>query len=259
LEKNHNSNFLIVRKVIAFLDDANHTATLSEVAHEINISSNELANILTNWGFAEPVNFSKYLSQGFSRSIPLTTDVSVSNCTATNIHVTDARDPALKQIFHNYIDTPFGPALALATLHGICGLGFSAEVGIDETKHDFMARWPNAQFIQSAEHLTHYENMMFDDDHIVPMHLIGSPFYVKVWKALLGVRMGSASTYSNVALRAGSVRAVRAVGTAIGKNPISWLIPCHRVLRKDGSLGGYHWGLSIKRAMLAYEALKTRT
>lgn len=256
LEKNHNSNFLIVQRVIAFLDDANHSATLSEVAHEMNISPNKLINILTNWGFVDPVDFSTYLSQGFSRSIPLTTDVPVSNHIATNIHVTDAHDPALEQIFYNHIDTPFGPALALATLHGICGLGFSAKVGMDETKHDFMSRWPNAQFIQSPEHLTHYENMMFDDDRIVPMHLIGSPFYVKVWKALLEIPKGYASTYSDVAVRAGNLRAVRAVGTAIGKNPISWLIPCHRVLRKDGSLGGYHWGTGIKRAMLAYEALK---
>lgn len=113
--------------------------------------------------------------------------------------------------------------------------------------------------MQSTEHLAHYENMLFEDECAVPMHLIGSPFYVKVWKALMEIPMGHASTYSDVALRAGNARAVRAVGTAIGKNPISWLIPCHRALRKDGSLGGYHWGLSIKRAILAYEAFKTHT
>ena len=109
------------------------------------------------------------------------------------------------------------------------------------------------------DNLAQYESSLFDDDHAAPMHLIGSPFYVKVWKALLEIPMNHASTYSDVALRAGNARAVRAVGTAIGKNPISWLIPCHRALRKDRSLGGYHWGLSIKRAMLAYEAFKART
>ena len=139
------------------------------------------------------------------------------------------------------------------------GIAVGDEFEFVQDRREKDRRWPKAQFIQSVENLAQYESSLFDDDHTVPMHLIGSPFYVKVWKALLEIPMGHASTYSAVALRAGNVRAVRAVGTAIGKNPISWLIPCHRVLRKDGSLGGYHWGLSIKRAMLAYEAFKTRT
>jgi len=257
--KYNRHDFKVITRAMNFLDTADPDLALSDVAHGLEISPDKLINTLENWSGAVSDDFPQYLSHGFSHSIPLATEVSVSNHPAPNTHMTGAHDPALDQIFYNDIDTPFGPALALATPHGLCGLGFSAEVGVDETKHDFMARWPKAQFMQSAEHLTHYENMLFDAERMVPVHLIGSPFYVKVWKALLEIPMGHASTYSDVALRAGNARAVRAVGTAIGKNPISWLIPCHRALRKDGSLGGYHWGLSIKRAMLAYEALKTRT
>ena len=256
--KFYRHDFNVVQGAIDFLDTAGPDVTLTDVAHALEISRDKLMFALTNWAGAVSDDFPQYLNQGFSHSIPLITDVPVSDNIVPLIHVTDTHDASLDQIFYNDIDTPFGPALVFATRHGICGLGFSAEVGMDETKHDFIARWPKAQFIQSAENLARYETLLFSDDHTVPMHLIGSPFYVKVWKALLEIPMGHASTYSDVALRAGNARAVRAVGTAIGKNPISWLIPCHRALRKDGSLGGYHWGLSIKRAMLAYEAFNAR-
>ena len=257
--KYNRHDFNIIQKAIDFLDTAGQDVTLAEVAFGLEISCDKLTVTLKNWTGAVSDDFPQYLTQGFSHSIPLTTSVSVSDFSGPNIHVTDAHDAALDEIFYNDIDTPFGSALVFATQLGICGLGFRAEIGMEETKHDFIARWPNAKFIQSVENLAQYEFSLFDDDHTVPMHLIGSPFYVKVWQALLEIPMGHASTYSDVALRAGNARAVRAVGTAIGKNPISWLIPCHRALRKDRSLGGYHWGLSIKRAMLAYEAFKART
>ena len=255
---NHH-DFNVIQRAIDFLDTAGSDITLTDVAHALEVSRDKLMFTLENWSGAVSDDFPQYLSQGFSHLIPLTTDVSVSDFSGPNVHVTDAHDAALDKIFYNDIDTPFGSALIFATRHGICGLGFGAEIGMEETKHDFIARWPKAQFIQSSENLARYESSLFDDVHAAPMHLIGSPFYVQVWKALLEIPMGHASTYSDVALRAGNARAVRAVGTAIGKNPISWLIPCHRALRKDGSLGGYHWGLSLKRAMLAYEALKART
>ena len=255
---NHH-DFNVIQRAIDFLDTAGSDVTLTDVAHALEISPDKLMFTLKNWAGVVSDDFPQYLSQGFSHPIPLTTDDSVSDFSGSNIHVTDSHDAALDKIFYNDIDTPFGPALVFATRHGICGLGFGAEIGMEETKHDFIARWPKAQFIQSSENLARYESVLFDDVHAAPMHLIGSPFYVKVWKALLEIPTGHANTYSDVASRAGNMRAVRAVGTAIGKNPISWLIPCHRALRKDGSLGGYHWGLGIKRTMLTYEALKART
>ena len=89
-----------------------------------------------------------------------------------------------------------------------------------------------------------------------PLLLIGAPFQIKVWQALLAIPSGHVTTYSEIAQAIGTPKAVRAVGTAVGRNPISWLIPCHRALRKSGALGGYHWGLRVKRAMLAYEAAR---
>jgi AraC family transcriptional regulator of adaptative response/methylated-DNA-[protein]-cysteine methyltransferase len=88
------------------------------------------------------------------------------------------------------------------------------------------------------------------------LHMIGAPLQIKVWEALLRIPSGHVTTYSEIATAIGAPRAVRAVGTAVGRNPVSWLIPCHRALRKSGALGGYHWGLPVKRAMLAYEAAR---
>jgi AraC family transcriptional regulator of adaptative response/methylated-DNA-[protein]-cysteine methyltransferase len=89
-----------------------------------------------------------------------------------------------------------------------------------------------------------------------PLHLIGAPFQIKVWEALLNIPSGHVTTYSEIAGAIGSPRATRAVGTAVGRNPVSWLIPCHRAMRKSGGLGGYHWGLPVKRALLAYESAR---
>jgi len=86
---------------------------------------------------------------------------------------------------------------------------------------------------------------------------MGGPFQIKVWEALLAVPQGHVTTYSEIARTVCSPRAVRAVGNAVGRNPISWIIPCHRALRRDGGLGGYHWGTRVKRAMLAWEAART--
>jgi AraC family transcriptional regulator of adaptative response/methylated-DNA-[protein]-cysteine methyltransferase len=90
-----------------------------------------------------------------------------------------------------------------------------------------------------------------------PLFLIGAPFQIKVWEALLRIPSGHVTTYSEIAGAVGHSNAMRAVGTAVGRNPISWLIPCHRAMRKSGGLGGYHWGLPVKRAMLAWEAARS--
>jgi AraC family transcriptional regulator, regulatory protein of adaptative response / methylated-DNA-[protein]-cysteine methyltransferase len=94
------------------------------------------------------------------------------------------------------------------------------------------------------------------DNKPTRLHVIGAPFQIKVWEALLNIPSGQVTSYSEIARQIDHPKAVRAVGTAVGRNPISWLIPCHRAMRKSGGLGGYHWGLPVKRAMLAYEAAR---
>jgi AraC family transcriptional regulator of adaptative response/methylated-DNA-[protein]-cysteine methyltransferase len=169
-----------------------------------------------------------------------------------------ARKGAGLKIYWGWFDSPFGPALVMGTEKGICGMGFSAEMGEEATMRDLVSRWPEADFVEEPARLRAWVLAAFGGANgateKAPLVLIGAPFQIKVWEALLSIPSGHVTTYSEIAEAVGSPRAVRAVGTAVGRNPISWLIPCHRALRKSGGLGGYHWGLPMKRAMLAHEA-----
>jgi AraC family transcriptional regulator of adaptative response/methylated-DNA-[protein]-cysteine methyltransferase len=164
-------------------------------------------------------------------------------------------------IFWGWFESPFGPALVMGTEKGICGIGFSAETGAAATMEDLVSRWPKARFIEDPMMLRPWVLAAFgvasNATETAPLYLIGAPFQIKVWEALLQIPTGHVTSYSELAEAVGHPKAMRAVGTAVGRNPISFLIPCHRALRKSGGLGGYHWGLPVKRAMLAWEAARS--
>ena len=145
-------------------------------------------------------------------------------------------------IRYGYTEAPFGKVLVAKTEQGICYAGFT------ESTDDLKSRYPQAS-IQNGI-VWEYDDFLKESD----FHLKGTEFQLKVWKALLNIPTGETRSYSDVAKDIGSPNAVRAVGTAIGQNPITILIPCHRVLRSDGSLGGYYWGLDKKRAILDSES-----
>ncbi len=149
--------------------------------------------------------------------------------------------------------SPFGEVVAMGTERGLCGLAFAAETGTQAAFDDLASRWPAAAYREDPEALRPWVEAAFRGRGEARLHLIGAPFQIKVWEALLAIPSGHVTTYSDLARAVGRPQAVRAVGTAVGRNPVSWLIPCHRALRKSGGLGGYHWGLGVKRAMLAWE------
>jgi AraC family transcriptional regulator of adaptative response/methylated-DNA-[protein]-cysteine methyltransferase len=155
---------------------------------------------------------------------------------------------------------PFGVALLMATERGLCGLAFADDGEETRAFDDMVARWPNATFRQNQARLESLATRIFDadkrSDEPIGLHLLGTPWQIKVWEALLSIRDGKFTSYGAIAHAMGKDSASRAVGTAVGRNPISYLIPCHRVLGSDGALHGYHWGLSRKRAMLAVEAAR---
>jgi AraC family transcriptional regulator of adaptative response/methylated-DNA-[protein]-cysteine methyltransferase len=155
-----------------------------------------------------------------------------------------------------WFDSPFGPALVMATERGICGMGFADEIGTEAALEDLVSRWPKAEYVEDPEALRPLVDAAFGGK-ATGLHLIGAPFQIKVWEALMAIPSGHVTTYGDIAGVIGHPAAHRAVGTAVGRNPISFLIPCHRALRRDGGLGGYHWGLPRKRAMLAWEAART--
>ena len=157
------------------------------------------------------------------------------------------------EIYYGFTQSPFGNVLIMSTALGICGLAFSDEMGNERAMQDMTQRWPQAKFIHDENHATNLSAMVFTFSVKANLHIIGSSFQIKVWRALLQIRAGQVVTYSDVAAEIDQPSSVRAVGTAIGCNPISFIIPCHRVIRKSGGLGGYHWGLKIKKYLLEFE------
>ena len=161
-------------------------------------------------------------------------------------------------IDYGFADCPFGRVLVMQTEKGVCGLAFGDEGEEEAMLADMTARWPKAVFTPNASQAEKTAQQIFERDGKaqIGLHLLGTPFQIKVWEALLKIPEGRMTTYGALAARLGDAKASRAVGTAVGRNPVSWLIPCHRVLGSDGALHGYHWGLVRKRSMLAMEAAR---
>ncbi|MBX3101438.1 MAG: methylated-DNA--[protein]-cysteine S-methyltransferase [Bacteroidetes bacterium] len=156
-------------------------------------------------------------------------------------------------------DSPFGDVLVASTTQGICHLSF-----IDEDEEaaivQLTARFPQARFTRASDALQEAALSIFTQDWRnrpqLKLHLRGTPFQLKVWQALLHIPEGRLTTYSQLAEEAGYPGASRAVGTAIGRNPVAWLIPCHRVIRATGETGEYFWGSARKQAIIGWEAAR---
>jgi AraC family transcriptional regulator of adaptative response/methylated-DNA-[protein]-cysteine methyltransferase len=162
-------------------------------------------------------------------------------------------------IRYGFHPSPFGRALLMATERGLCGLGFADAEGDEASLLDMTMRWPDANFSRDDAALAPYAARIFDPgrwrpDEPLRVVLIGTDFQIRVWEQLLEIPLGQLSTYSSIASCIGAPKASRAVGAAVGRNPVSFVVPCHRAVGKSGALTGYHWGLTRKRAMLGWEA-----
>jgi AraC family transcriptional regulator of adaptative response/methylated-DNA-[protein]-cysteine methyltransferase len=254
--------------------------SLEEVAAAIGLSPAHFQRVFSQWVGVSPKRYLQYLTLDHAKRL-LDDRFTVLDATyesglsaPSRLHDLFVRWEAMTPgeyarkgkglvISWGWFDCPFGEVLAMGTDRGLCGIAFSTELGRERTLADMRGRWPAAVFRNDCGALASWVAAAFGaSDHggehggEVALHLIGAPFQIKVWEALLAVPSGHVTTYSEIARSIGNAKAVRAVGTAVGRNPISWLIPCHRALRRDGQLGGYHWGLPLKRAMLAYEAAR---
>ena len=162
-------------------------------------------------------------------------------------------------ITYGFHPCPFGMALVMITPRGLAGLAL-ADAGKERVAlRDMKSRWPKAKYVEDFAASAPTARRIFDaalwrKDQPLRVVLIGTDFEVRVWERLLDIPMGKVTTYSDLAARTGSPNAARAVGAAVGKNPICFVVPCHRVIGKSGELTGYHWGLTRKRAMLGWEA-----
>jgi AraC family transcriptional regulator of adaptative response/methylated-DNA-[protein]-cysteine methyltransferase len=155
--------------------------------------------------------------------------------------------------------SPFGSALVMATERGLAGLAFADHGEEPAALADMKSRWPRAAYVEDSARTSIIAKRIFDPAQWQPQQplrvvLIGTDWEVRVWEALLQIPMGRLVTYSDIAGKVRSPAAARAVGAAVGKNPVSFVVPCHRVVGKSGELTGYHWGITRKRAMLGWEA-----
>ena len=162
-------------------------------------------------------------------------------------------------VFFGFHPSPFGSALVMATERGLAGLAF-ADPGEERAALDDMKRrWPRATYVENSARTAAVARRIFDptqwqQDKPLRVVLIGTDWEVRVWETLLQIPMGRLTTYSDIASKIHKPAAARAVGAAVGKNPVSFVVPCHRVVGKSGDLTGYHWGITRKRAMLGWEA-----
>ncbi len=265
-------HYHVIRRAIEEIDAAEAPLSLDALAARMSMSPAHFQRVFTQWVGVSPKRYQQYLALDHARTLlrdrftTLETADAVGLSGSSRLHdlflTWEAMSPGAYAnggkgltIRWGWFDSPFGLALVMATDRGICGLGFAEETGAEPTMADLRSRWPNATFVEDPVALQPMVDAAFGADNGAPVQLalIGAPFQLKVWEALLSIPSGHVTTYSEIAHAIGHPKAVRAVGTAVGRNPISWLIPCHRAVRKSGGLGGYHWGLPVKRAILARE------
>jgi AraC family transcriptional regulator of adaptative response/methylated-DNA-[protein]-cysteine methyltransferase len=274
-------HYNVMRRAIELIDahsaEGDSPLSLEDLAREMGMSAAHFQRLFTKWSGVSPKKFQQYLALGHAKALlrdhftTLETSGAVGLSGSGRLHDLFLRWEAMSPgeyarrgadltIFWGWFESPFGLALVMGTDKGICGIGFAAEMGEEATMEDLATRWPNAKFVEDPMMLRPWVLAAFQaqsgDLDKVPVYMIGTNLQIKVWEALMRIPSGEVTTYSEIARAIGNPKAVRAVGTAVGRNPVSWLIPCHRAMRKSGGLGGYHWGIPVKRALLAYEAAR---
>ena len=262
----------VMARAIAAIDAAGGEALpLPRLAAAAGLSPAHFQRVFSRWAGVSPHRLQQYLTLGHAKALldaratTLEAAHEAGLSGAGRLHDLFVRWEAMTPgewaaggdatVRHARADSPFGEALVAATARGVCGIAFVAEVGREAAMADMAARWPGARLVEDPGAIAPLARAAFGGEGVA-LAPVGAPFAIKVWEALMRVPSGHVTTYSDVARAAGRPRAVRAAASAVGRNPVSWLIPCHRAIRRSGGLGGYHWGLPVKRAMLAYEAAR---
>jgi AraC family transcriptional regulator, regulatory protein of adaptative response / methylated-DNA-[protein]-cysteine methyltransferase len=266
-----------VRDVLANLtENWRDQPSLEALAAPVGLGPEQLQRLFTRWAGLTPKAFLQALTLDHARAMLkdsasiLDTSLEVGLSGPSRLHdlfVThEGMSPGAYKtkgagvaISYGFHPSPFGLALVMVTEHGLCGLGFSDSGGEAASLADMTRRWPNAQYTEDSARTAPYAAHIFAPEkwqgsQPLRVTFIGSDFEIRVWESLLKIPMGRAVTYGDIAQSIDKPKAARAVGAAVGRNPISFVVPCHRVIGKTGALTGYHWGLTRKRAILGWEA-----
>lgn len=271
------SDYEVVRKVIEKISlDYRDQPSLEELAQAVGDTPNGLQKLFTRWAGLSPKGFLQAVTLDHARRMldaglsVLDTTYEVGMSGPARLHDLFVTHEAMSPgdyktrgsgltIRYGFHISPFGVALVMVTDRGLAGLAFNDPGAEREAFADMAGRWPNARYVEDMAATAPYAARIFDpakwrSDQPLRVVMIGTDFQLRVWEALLRIPIGKACTYSAIARSIGAPKASRAVGAAVGANPMSFVVPCHRALGKSGALTGYHWGLTRKRAILGWEA-----
>ena len=271
------SDYDIVRRAIGFISEQwRKQPEVEEIAHSVGVTTTELHHLFRRWSGLTPKAFLQAITLDRARTL-LRSSASVLDAAYEvglsgpgrlhDLFVThEAMSPGEWKaggegltMYYGFHPSPFGTALVIATPRGLAGLSFADPGEEKAALADMQGRWPKARYVEDSARTAPLAQRIFNStkwhpDQPLRVVLIGTDWEVRVWETLLKIPMGQATTYSDIARKVGSEKASRAVGAAVGKNPVSFVVPCHRVLGKSGKLTGYHWGITRKCAMLGWEA-----
>lgn len=272
------SDYATVQAAIRYLSETGPDATdFTGFARSMGKTDRQLAALFRRWCGLSPKSFAQAVALDRAKSLlaekesVLATTYEVGLSSPSRLHdlfvAYEAMPPGAFRAKGEGLEmrwgaapSPFGMAVLILTDYGVSGLGFADDAaGVEAAFADLAGRWPRARFIRDDGAIAPVAQRIFEPGHWTPdrpvrIVLIGTDFEVQVWQMLLDIPLGRATSYGELAARLGRPKAARAVGAAVGRNPISFVVPCHRVLGKSGSLTGYHWGVPRKRAILGWEA-----
>lgn len=248
--------------------------SLDEVAENIHLSPSHFQKMFSDWAGTSPKKFLQFISLEHAKSLLKEEKASLFDAafetglsSTSRLHdlfvKIEGMSPAEYKnggkslnINYSFSESPFGKVIAASTEKGVCYMAFENEK--QKALGDLQARFPNASFTERQDEFQKNALSIFNKDwnqlNTIKLHLKGTDFQLKVWESLLAIPMGKLSTYGNLAGKMGYPNASRAVGTAIGSNPVAFLIPCHRVIQSSGKIGGYMWGSDRKQMIIGWES-----
>lgn len=278
MEQQATLNYERIASAIEFIQQNFKTQpNLDEVAAHVHMSPFHFQRLFTDWAGVSPKKFLQFISVQHAKSLLKEKQATLFDATeetglssTSRLHDLFVQIEGMTpgeyknggedlQINYSYAESPFGNLIVASTQKGICYMAFVEDE--EKARKDLQAHFPNASFKQMLDMHQQQALYIFTHDwsrlHEIKLHLKGTDFQLKVWEALLKIPMGGVCTYGTIAQKLNNPNASRAVGTAIGSNPVAFLIPCHRVIQSTGTFGGYMWGPTRKAAIIGWEAAKT--
>ncbi len=277
MKEQEKTNYSRIEEAISYINNNfKSQPSLEEIAAKIHVSPFHFQKIFTEWAGVSPKEFLQYISIDYAKNLLKERQLTLSDAAydtglsgASRLHDLFIKIEGMTPgefknggenllINYSYAESPFGKMLVASTSKGICQMSFieSEQKAFNELQQSF----PNARYKQVVDLIQQNALYIFTHDWSkldqIKLHLKGTEFQIKVWETLLKIPVGGLSTYGNIAKEIGNTNAARAVGTAIGSNPIAYLIPCHRVIRSTGVIGEYMWGTVRKTALIGWEGAR---